>query len=215
MDPFHERLARIALDAAGSYGFALAGGYAVQVHGFLKRLSSDVDLFAAAGDELDFTHAVDVVIAAYQRAGLRVDTEVRNASFARLSVASGGEGAKVEMGVDWRKNEPIRLAVGPVLHADDAVANKVCALFGRAEVRDYVDVDAILASGRYTEEELLNLAADHDPGFDRLWFAEALAAIDRLPDRLFRPYGLNPENVPVLRERMSGWARRIRDTYVE
>jgi hypothetical protein len=42
------------------------------------------------------------------------------------------------------------LAVGPVRHADDAVANKVCALFGRAEVRDYVDVDAILASGRYT-----------------------------------------------------------------
>jgi hypothetical protein len=27
-----------------------------------------------------------------------------------------------------------------VLHADDAVANKVCALFGRAEIRDYVDV---------------------------------------------------------------------------
>jgi hypothetical protein len=35
------------------------------------------------------------------------------------------------------------------------VANKVCALFGRAEVRDYVDVDAILTSGRHTENELL------------------------------------------------------------
>jgi len=55
----------------------------------------------------------------------------------------------------------------PVLHADDAVANKVCALFGRAKVRDHVDVDAIVASGRYTEDELLDLAADHDPGFDR------------------------------------------------
>ena len=60
----------------------------------------------------------------------------------------------------WRKNKPVGLAVGPVLHADDAVANKVCALFGRAEVRDYVDVDvdAIVASGRYTEDELLGLA---------------------------------------------------------
>jgi hypothetical protein len=37
-----------------------------------------------------------------------------------------------------------------VLYADDAVANKVCATFGRAEVRDYVDVAAILASGRYS-----------------------------------------------------------------
>jgi hypothetical protein len=26
-------------------------------------------------------------------------------------------------------NEPVRFAIGPVLHADDAVANKVCALF--------------------------------------------------------------------------------------
>jgi len=35
MDPFHERLARVALDEAGAFGFALAGGYAVQAHGFL------------------------------------------------------------------------------------------------------------------------------------------------------------------------------------
>jgi hypothetical protein len=49
------------------------------------------------------------------------------------------------------------------------VANKVCALFGRAEVRDYVDVDAILASGRYTKDDLLALAGAHDAGFDPLW----------------------------------------------
>jgi hypothetical protein len=42
------RLARIALDEAGSFGFALAGGYAVQAHGFLNRRSCDVDLFAEA-----------------------------------------------------------------------------------------------------------------------------------------------------------------------
>jgi predicted nucleotidyltransferase component of viral defense system len=63
----------------------------------------------------------------------------------------------VELGVDWRKNKPVLVAVGPVLHADDAVANKVCALFGRAEVRDYVDVAAILASGRYSEQDLVRL----------------------------------------------------------
>ena len=32
-DSFH---AQIALEVAGAYGFALAGGYAVQVHGFLN-----------------------------------------------------------------------------------------------------------------------------------------------------------------------------------
>lgn len=209
MDPFHERLARVALGAAASFGFALAGGYAVQAHGFLNRLSSDIDLFAEASTESDFAQAVDTVIAAYQREGLRVETELRSASFARLAVSSAAESAKVELGLDWRKNEPIRLAVGAVLHADDAVANKVCALFGRAEVRDYIDVDAIVASGRYTEDELLDLAADHDPGFDQSRFAEALAAIDRLPDSLFQPYGMSPGDTSALRERMRAWARRI------
>jgi hypothetical protein len=166
MDPFHERLARVALDVAASYGFALAGGYAVQAHGFLDRPSADVDLFAEASAQFDFSQAVDAVIAAYRRDGLQADAEVRSSTFARLSVSIGEERAKVELGVDWRKNEPILLAIGPVLHADDAVANKVCALFGRAEVRDYVDVAAILASGRYSEEDLVRLAEEHDPGFD-------------------------------------------------
>jgi Nucleotidyl transferase AbiEii toxin, Type IV TA system len=173
-------------------------------------MSSDVDIFASSRAELDFAQAVDAVVEAYRRAGLAADAEVRDSSFARLNVRSGEEIAKVELGVDWRENEPVRLGVGPVLHADDAVANKICALFGRAEVRDYVDTGAILASGRYNEDALLRLAADHDPGFDLSWFAEALAAIDRLPDSLFRPYGLGPADVSALRERMSGWASRIR-----
>jgi len=209
MDPIHERLARVALDAAGSYGFALAGGYAVQAHGFLNRMSADVDLFGEASGGFDFAEAVDAVIKAYQREGLEVQTEVLAASFARLAVRSPTDSAKVELGLDWRKNRPVSLAVGPVLHADDAVANKVCALFGRAEVRDYIDVDAILASGRYTEDELIDLAADHDPGFNRSWFAEALGAIDRLPDRLFQPYDLSQEETEALKARMRAWAHRI------
>jgi hypothetical protein len=71
---------------------------------------------------------VDVVIAAYLREGLQVETDLRSASFARLDVRSAAESAKIELGLDRRKNEPIRLAAGPVLHADDAVANKICAL---------------------------------------------------------------------------------------
>jgi hypothetical protein len=47
VDPVHRRLAKIGLAAAGRYGFALAGGYAVQAHGILQRPSEDVDLFTA------------------------------------------------------------------------------------------------------------------------------------------------------------------------
>lgn len=210
MDPFHERLARVALRAAGQYGFALAGGYAVQAHGFLDRPSTDVDLFAAANSDFNFSAAVDSVLSAFKQDGLLAEPEIHNISFARLIVRSDTEIAKVELGVDWRQSDPVQLAIGPVLHPDDAVANKVCALFGRAEVRDYVDVNAILASGRYTQKELLALAARNDPGFDPLWFAEALAAIDRLPARLFEPYGLTSDEVGLLKAHMRQWASTIR-----
>lgn len=124
-------------------------------------------------------------------------------------MSSGGEEARVELGVDWRMNEPVRFAIGPVLHADDAVANKVCALFGRAEIRDYVDVAAILASGRYSEGDLIRLAAEHDPGFDLAWFTEALEAVDRIPDTGFAEYGLDPASASALRARMHAWAKKI------
>lgn len=47
MDDLHRQLIRIGLDAlAKDYGYALAGGYAVQAHHIVKRISDDVDLFA-------------------------------------------------------------------------------------------------------------------------------------------------------------------------
>ena len=43
MDPLHRRAMRLGLAATEKYGFALAGGYAIQAHGFLDRVSEDVD----------------------------------------------------------------------------------------------------------------------------------------------------------------------------
>jgi hypothetical protein len=49
MQAFHEVAARIGLAATAPFGFVLAGGYAIQAHGFLVRGSEDVDLFTALG----------------------------------------------------------------------------------------------------------------------------------------------------------------------
>ena len=106
MDLFHERLARVALQVAAAYGFALAGGYAIQAHGFLDRRSADVDLFAEASARINFPEAVDAVIAAYQRDGLETRVEAPSLSLARLSVGSGEEQARVELGMDWQVRRP-------------------------------------------------------------------------------------------------------------
>jgi hypothetical protein len=57
VDPFHERIATLALRAAEPYGFCLAGGYAVQAHGLVERRSEDVDLFTTMAERADFATA--------------------------------------------------------------------------------------------------------------------------------------------------------------
>lgn len=211
MDPFHERLARLALEAAGDYGFCLAGGYAVQAHGFVDRVSKDVDLFTTMSAVADFPAAQTAVVTALEAGGLAVMIEREGPTFARLAVSdpNSSETSTLELGVDWRAFPPVRLAIGPVLHAVDAVANKLCALFGRAAVRDYIDVNGVLKDGRYTGAELLQMAAEHDPGFDPSMFAEALRAVTRLPAAAFEPYKLTVDEVEALCVRLLAWAEEI------
>jgi Nucleotidyl transferase AbiEii toxin, Type IV TA system len=210
VDDEHAQVAAIGLSALAPFGFALAGGYAVQAHGLVRRRSDDVDLFTDDRDPAEFARAVEAAVHGYQDAGFVVEVEVRAEVFARLRVADrAGASTKLELACDWRAHPPVALEIGPVLHPDDAVANKVNALFGRAAPRDYIDVHAALASGRYTPERLLALAKDHDDGFDPNWFARALLAVDRWPDREYERYGLDPGQVHAMRAALRAWAERI------
>jgi Nucleotidyl transferase AbiEii toxin, Type IV TA system len=211
MDPFHARLARVALATAARYGFCLAGGYAVQAHGFVDRVSKDVDLFTTMAAADDFATAQAAVVAALHADGLVVTVEREGPTFARLAVAdpTGGQASIVELGVDWRAYPPVQLAIGPVLHPVDAAANKLCALFGRAAVRDYIDVHGVLEDGRFTGPELLRMAAEHDPGFNPEMFVEALRAVRRFPASAFEPYKLTAGQVEALHARLLAWADEI------
>jgi Nucleotidyl transferase AbiEii toxin, Type IV TA system len=211
MEPRHEQIARIALAAAARYGLALAGGYAVSAHGMGNRPSGDVDLFTSWQHRGEFSELTAAVIAALETAGYKISVIMSAETFTRLTLTGpeGGAEEKVELSVDWRAHDPVQLAIGPVLHADDAVANKVCALFGRALPRDFLDVDAAVMSGRYTREQLLELAAQADHGFDRLLFADALGALTQITDAAFAEYRADPGMVADMRHRFAQWRREL------
>jgi hypothetical protein len=65
----------------------------------------------------------------------------------------------------------------------------MAALYGRALARDFLDIDLILASGRYSRRRLLDLAAAADPGFDLRMFASALGALTQITGAAFAEYG--------------------------
>jgi hypothetical protein len=209
VDAFHEYLARIGLTAAEQYGFALAGGYAVQAAGFLQRPSEDVDLFTVWERRGEFDTAAAAVVDAYRAAGLSVEVERRHDTFTRLTVSDGGQTAKVELGVDLRAKEPVRISIGPVLHPDDAVANKIGALYERAFARDFIDVDAALRSGQYDWEALLSLAERADITFDRGIFAEAIGQAQLLDADDFAQYGVAGTDLDNLRSQFAAWRAQL------
>ena len=211
MEPRHERIARIALGAGARYGLALAGGYAVAAHGMGNRPSGDVDLFTSWQHRGEFPALQAAVIAALEAAGFKSSVILSGETFARLIVTDpeGGAEEKVELSVDWRAHDPVQLDIGPVLHSDDAVANKVCALFGRALPRDFLDVDAAITSGHYTREQLLSLAAEADHGFDRLLFADALGALTQITDAAFAEYRTDPRLIAAMRHRFAQWRQAL------
>nr|WP_062336745.1 nucleotidyl transferase AbiEii/AbiGii toxin family protein [Herbidospora sakaeratensis] len=210
MDDFHERLARVALQAAADHGFALAGGYAVQAHGLLQRPSEDLDLFTSSARR-DFAEGVGKIRDAYTNHRLAVTVEIDSPQFVRLTVADPAtdQTSKVELASDLRAHPPVTMEIGPVVHLDDVAGGKVEALFSRAEVRDFIDVDAFLSTGRFTRERLLELAASRDLGFDRAVFGQMLSALDLYPDSEFLAYGLPETDIRRIREQFAEWRRAL------
>jgi hypothetical protein len=210
VDAFHERLAQVALRAGSGLGFALAGGYAVQAHGFLTRPSEDIDLFTSA-ERTDFRDGVNTIKSAYERLGIAVRVDVCSDHFARLWVTDthSGQSGKVELAADIRSEAPVTMSIGPVVHVDDVAGGKMEALFTRAEARDFIDIDAIVTSGRFTRTKLQELAASRDAGFDLGVLADMLAVIDIYPDAEFSAYGLQDQEIRQMRGRFANWRSEL------
>lgn len=201
---------RAALAALEDLPFALAGSGAIREHGFIERLSHDVDLFAPGLDDATFGSAIDTVTTTLRTDGYRVDVVRQTESYAQLTVENAaGEAVDVDLAVDWRAQDPVTLAVGPVLSEEDAVGNKLGAAYGRREPRDFIDIDAIRRSGRFTDEQLFDMAAERDDGFVPEIYAQQIRQIARIPDERFAAYGIAGDDLQQLRERFTTWADQI------
>jgi hypothetical protein len=215
VDDLHRQVAAIALRAAARHGFALGGGNALIAHGLIDRPTEDVDLFT--DEDGGVAAAAGVVEAALRAAGFAAERQDRLADLAEvfygladglaewIVTAPDGRQAMLQLARIDRDRRPVTMDVGPVLDLEDVVGSKVCALAGRAEVRDFVDTAAALS--RYSVPELIAFARRLDPGLTDEDFADAGARLDRLADRVFTRYGLSPADVTRLRERLSAWPR--------
>ena len=176
LSPLQEQVAEIVSHLEEAEEFALAGGAALIARGDVDRQTRDLDFFGLTGEAVD--RLVPAAERALRVAGFEVERIQVNPGFARLIVARGDDRTEVDLAADARlfPAEPGRPA--PMLAGEELAVDKVLALFGRAEARDFVDLLAV--EPRYGLDRLCRLAAEKDRGFTPAMFAEMLGRFGRL-----------------------------------
>ena len=212
---YQRRVASLLLESIGDAGFALAGSSAIREHGLTNRPTEDVDLFADTETTVDqFQAALIRGEGALQTAGYRVSRVRSFPLFARIRVENTtGSSLDVDFAVNWRQDPAVQLSLGPVVSERDAVAGKLSAVYSRGEVRDFLDLDAIRRSGRYTDGDLLELGRQADDGFDATMFAQQLSRVVNILPTEVEEYGTTPEQLAGAQRRILGWAITLRDAH--
>jgi hypothetical protein len=148
------------------------------LRGVVQRTTHDLDFFAPPGGSV--TGAFVRLQQALVANGYSFDVIRSSPSFVRLVVnAPDRTQVLVDLGQDHRLGEPEVVPGGRTLSLVDLAADKLLAVFGRAEARDFVDVFH-LARG-------LGIAAmqawgrSKDPGMDDYMLATALGVMGRYP----------------------------------
>lgn len=193
---FQLKLASTILAAAEQTDLALAGGAALIVHGVTNRETRDLDLFSSD------TPAV-VLVDALSNACEVLKVELKHVqgsdTFQRHVV--GGE-CVVDIANDHRLLPSVRTPVGATIALEELAADKVLALFSRAEARDFADVQ--LLAQRLGRDQVLDLAGQKDAGFDPAVFREMIGGIAR-----FRDEDIPTNDAPGLRAWFTDWAREL------
>jgi hypothetical protein len=196
------RIATILADLAEASGFVMAGGGAIIVRGAVARLTRDLDYFAIDPAEVD--QLLPVLEEALLAAGLQVSREQAVPGFARLLVTAEDEQqTRVDLGTDARLLPPERSEYGNILSAEELAVDKVLAIFGRAEARDFIDLAAFEPT--WGLRHLCTLHRE-DLGFQPDVFRQMLGRFDRLARDEF---DIDNDAYQQLRATINRWAQQL------
>jgi hypothetical protein len=181
----------------------LAGGAALHLEPNSLRYSNDLDYFNDSPARVASAFAADR--AALEGRGHRVDVLLERPGFVHALASRGADSTRIEWVFDtaFRFLPVVQDArAGYLLHPIDLAINKVLALVGRDEPRDYLDTI-------YAHSHVLGLgglvwaACGKDPGFTPLLLLELLGRKGRYRPEDFARLALR--ETPDLVEAKAAW----------
>ncbi len=184
--------------------FFLSGGAALAGFHLAHRRTHDLDLFTTTGIIEDGEQALAL---AADELGATVEKIQTTPDFRRRIVRRGEEAVVIDLVHERAPQGPLpkqRIGNIQVDAPQEILANKLCALLSRSELRDLVDVYALERAGLCVEDAL-PLAEKKDAGLTPAQLAWVLSQID---------LASLPEGEPVLRDAPSAPTRRQLAEYV-
>jgi hypothetical protein len=208
LNDLHRRLLRDVLEVGNDFPLVITGGYAVQAHGIVDRLSRDLDVATNSSIPMDIL-ASKLVDGLAER-GWQVHVVGIDPLSARFVAADPGLGEECEVdilkeGFNW---PIVDTPYGPVLSLDDLIGTKVRALADRGYARDLVDIHA--ASRLRSQGELESLGRRLSWGeFNLEGLAARLGSVQWRADEEFAAYGLPEAEILDLKRWAQSWAEDI------
>ncbi len=175
-----KRILTLFGDAQDSGSFYLTGGTALAEFYLKHRKSNDLDFFATIEETIvSFSYNLEQAL---KRDGMVVERQRAVRSFVELRATQKDEFTIIHIAQDapFRFEALKEFPQYPKLKVDslvDIASNKLLALFGRAALRDFIDVYFLIKNGFFTFEALVEKAKLKDPGFDLYWLAVAFERI--------------------------------------
>ncbi|MEO6594490.1 MAG: nucleotidyl transferase AbiEii/AbiGii toxin family protein [Planctomycetota bacterium] len=188
--------------------FVLTGGGALVGFHLRHRTSDDIDLFAKPPVTMD--EGYRALEAAALALGGAVESLRTFPEFRRALVRRGTESVVVDLVIDRAPDvdQVVEAEHGIRLHSlREIAANKICALLGRAEIRDLIDLRAILATG-FDLRAVLADAERKDGGASAAtlaWLIEGL----RIPADAPLPGGVRADELEAFRVDLVQRLRRL------
>ncbi|MBL1083156.1 hypothetical protein JK359_14365 [Streptomyces actinomycinicus] len=210
----HRRLLADVVPAGGPHRLVLAGGYALQAHGLLRRPHADLDL--ATESPAAMADIAAAVGAALEARGRQVRAGAVTARTAQLTVTDPPTGDPCALTLHreafWQS--PDLTEYGPALSLEDAVGTKIRALYDRGAAVDLIDAQACAARFALPALEELGRRHAHDL-FDLPTLQSRLTGTDFYSDRDFLRYGLDEGGVAALRAWAQHWSDDIAERLLE
>lgn len=165
--------------------FFLTGGAALVGYYLHHRRTQDLDLFTL---ENEIEHGFALINTVAREIGAEVEPLQTSPDFRRVLLRQGIEAIVVDLVQEYVFQANIKKrTIGGVRvdTPDEILANKLCSLLSRSEVRDLVDVRALELAG-YSIETAIEAARNKDSGLTPAQLAWVLSEI-RLGDDLVPP----------------------------